>query len=51
MQLGKLDVVMSDLVESLKTEGFLELPLTTKHALPVMNLPNYHRDPFDRMLI
>ena len=30
---------------------FLSLPVTIPHALAVFALPDYHRDPFDRMLI
>ena len=31
--------------------GFLELPITGRHAAHVRTLPNHHRDPFDRLLI
>lgn len=31
--------------------GYLELPITSGHALAVHHLPPIHRDPFDRMLI
>jgi PIN domain nuclease of toxin-antitoxin system len=31
--------------------GFIELPITGKHAVQVSKLPPHHRDPFDRMLI
>lgn len=51
IQLGKLSAAISDLAGSIEAEGFLELPLTAKHAVMLMDLPNYHRDPFDRMLI
>jgi PIN domain nuclease of toxin-antitoxin system len=27
------------------------LPVSHKHALAVFGLPDYHRDPFDRLLI
>ena len=27
------------------------LPIESRHALAVVELPNHHRDPFDRMLI
>ena len=30
---------------------FLELPVTSRHALEVASLPLLHRDPFDRLLI
>lgn len=51
IQLKKLDVVIMDLVESLEPAGFIELPFTAKHAAKTIELPNYHRDPFDRALI
>jgi PIN domain nuclease of toxin-antitoxin system len=31
--------------------GFLELPVTFRHAQRVAALPPHHRDPFDRLLI
>jgi PIN domain nuclease of toxin-antitoxin system len=31
--------------------GFLELPVTFRHAERVTGLPPLHRDPFDRMLV
>jgi PIN domain nuclease of toxin-antitoxin system len=31
--------------------GFLELPITFRHAEQVTALPPHHRDPFDRMLV
>ncbi len=31
--------------------GFLELPVTFRHAARVATLPPLHRDPFDRLLI
>jgi PIN domain nuclease of toxin-antitoxin system len=31
--------------------GFLELPVTIRHADRVKALPRHHRDPFDRLLI
>jgi PIN domain nuclease of toxin-antitoxin system len=30
---------------------FKPLPIQISHALQVYNLPEYHRDPFDRLLI
>jgi PIN domain nuclease of toxin-antitoxin system len=39
-------------MEQAATEsGFLELPVTFRHAARVAGLPPYHRDPFDRLLI
>jgi PIN domain nuclease of toxin-antitoxin system len=51
IQLGKLDAEINDLVDSIESEGFLELPLKAKHAAIVSTLPDYHRDPFDRILV
>ena len=31
--------------------GYTELPILSEHALAVANLPNLHKDPFDRLLI
>lgn len=49
--LGKLDADVSRLVSEITASGFLELPVTARHAAVVGGLPNVHRDPFDRMLI
>jgi len=32
-------------------QGILPLPITHHHTLAVSQLPNHHRDPFDRLLI
>jgi len=31
--------------------GYLALSINTEHALAVGNLPNLHKDPFDRLLV
>ncbi len=31
--------------------GYLELPVTSQHAVSVDGLPDLHRDPFDRLLL
>jgi len=31
--------------------GYLELPITSRHALAVSQLPDIHKDPFDRILV
>ena len=36
---------------ALDSSGFGTLMVTIDHALAVANLPDHHRDPFDRMLI
>ena len=37
--------------EAVDESGFLELPVTFRHAERVGKLPPHHRDPFDRLLI
>lgn len=49
--LGKLNADISRLVSEIAVSGFRELPVTAKHASAIADLPNVHRDPFDRMLI
>jgi PIN domain nuclease of toxin-antitoxin system len=31
--------------------GYLELPISSQHALAVSHLPKLHKDPFDRILV
>lgn len=31
--------------------GYRELPITSEHAVAVLDLPALHKDPFDRMLL
>lgn len=31
--------------------GYLELPITSEHALATETLPSVHKDPFDRILV
>lgn len=50
-QLGKLEVNIDFLVESIESEGFIELPISIKHTAQISKLPNHHRDPFDRILV
>jgi PIN domain nuclease of toxin-antitoxin system len=49
--LGKLEADVNDLVLEIEKNHFQELPITARHAASVMQLPDIHRDPFDRMLI
>ena len=49
--LGKLDADIDALVAEIPKSGFIELPLLARHAARLMQLPNIHRDPFDRILI
>ena len=53
-RLGKLRL-MDDLerfiAEQLTLNAFQSLPVHVSHALHVHSLPDYHHDPFDRILI
>ncbi len=40
-----------DLPAQLVAARFDELPVTVEHAVAVLDLPDHHRDPFDRMLV
>ncbi len=31
--------------------GYIELPISSEHAVAVANLPPIHKDPFDRLLV
>ena len=48
--LGKLRAP-ADLVAAINEVGYRHLPLSLEHADAVSELPDHHRDPFDRMLI
>lgn len=52
--LGKLELKLSlnDIVKSqVEENNFQLLPILANHVLYLENLPPYHKDPFDRMLI
>jgi PIN domain nuclease of toxin-antitoxin system len=49
--LGKLDADVNSLVSEIEASGFSELPVRAAHAAMVRDLPEIHRDPFDRLLV
>lgn len=49
-RLGKLDAP-TDYMAMLQHYRFLPLDVTSQHALAVRELPDLHRDPFDRLLV
>lgn len=49
--IGKLEVDVNQLVFEIVNSGFQELPISPKHAAMVAQLPDIHRDPFDRILV
>lgn len=50
-QLGKLHVEPERLAQAVSASGFLELPITMRHAVAIGRLPALHQDPFDRLLL
>ena len=48
--LGKLEIP-SDFREAINSQAFEMLPITADHTHLIEELPQHHRDPFDRMLI
>jgi PIN domain nuclease of toxin-antitoxin system len=53
-QLGRLqlpDNLEQFIVEQLSLNAIFALPIQLHHALHVYTLPQYHRDPFDRILV
>lgn len=51
IRLGKLHASSAELIAGIASSGFVELPITATHGAFAANLPEHHRDPFDRMLI
>ena len=49
-RLGRLRPIRT-VEQAVDESGFLELPVTFRHAERVGKLPPHHRDPFDRLLI
>jgi PIN domain nuclease of toxin-antitoxin system len=50
-RLGKMNANPRRLVERIEAAGFQELPVLARHAVRVGDLPLYHSDPFDRILV
>lgn len=50
-RLGKIDADPREMTMAIEGSGFRELPVTTRHAAGVGDLPFHHHDPFDRLLI
>ena len=51
VKLGKLNADLGRLIAEMEPSGFVELPVTTRHAAEVAKLPLLHGDPFDRLLV
>lgn len=50
-RLGKLDGDPVRLAAAIEGSGFIELPVSARHAARVAQLPLHHHDPFDRLLL
>lgn len=48
---GKLAVDLDEIREYCLESGFVELPITSEHAIAVKDLEHHHKDPFDRLII
>jgi PIN domain nuclease of toxin-antitoxin system len=51
VKLGKLNADLERLIAEMESSGFVELPVTSRHAAQVAKLPLLHGDPFDRLLV
>lgn len=51
VRLGKVEADPQALVEAIEASGFISLPIKPAHAAAVANLPDHHKDPFDRLLV
>jgi len=53
IQIGKLTLQsdFNDIESSFESTRFKLLPISLKDTIQVSNLPLYHRDPFDRILV
>ena len=49
--LGRMILDGEELHPQIAASGFIELPVTARHAVVAARLPRHHGDPFDRMLI
>lgn len=50
-RLGKFNIAPGRLLDAVVPSGFLDLPISLRHAAAVAHLPDIHRDPFDRLLL
>ena len=48
---GKIDINLTEIRSAVAECGFDELPVNGAHAEALAELPWYHKDPFDRILV
>lgn len=51
IQLNKLQLNLAAFVQEIESIGVQSLDISWKHAQVIKELPLYHRDPFDRILV
>lgn len=49
--IGKLDADVAQVRRAARDSGFEELPVVGGHIEALAGLPEFHRDPFDRLLV
>ena len=50
-ELGRIEILASDIVAEISANNFAELPIAARHADRAGHLPAHHADPFDRVLV
>ncbi len=51
LRLGRIKIDLQELRIAVDADGFRDLPVQIAHTIRLLELPDSHRDPFDRMLI
>jgi PIN domain nuclease of toxin-antitoxin system len=49
--LGKLPLPSTNIAQEIQAQGFSWLNITSFHAQTILELADYHKDPFDRLLV
>lgn len=49
--IGKLEADLHSIFDAIQKNGFANLSIEPRHLLSLDQLPDYHRDPFDRIII
>ncbi len=49
--LGKMPLPSTEIAQDIEAHGFQWLHITPYHSQAILDLPDYHKDPFDRLLI
>lgn len=49
--LGKLEVDLLEIRQAAEQSGFIEVSISSEHAIAILGLANHHKDPFDRLIV